>query len=200
MGSRAVLPIALAAVAVGAAVTGVWVLTGRGVPEAVGPPGFPDLAGYRAVDAASYRSSAGGEAEVVFSTRGGVECRLPEDADRLGGARCSGLLPGLPETADSGLGWTNCPAVGTDWGSSANYFPWYVFHARSEGYLPRAPGAAYHSNPPCRPSFRSPILEDGQRISAAHITCAVGPGNQLSCIDPVLNRGFVLTPAGSWTF
>lgn len=46
----------------------------------------------------------------------------------------------------------------------------------------------------------TPLLNVGQKITTAGITCAVGGDRLTACIDPLLNRGFVLQPSGSWTF
>jgi hypothetical protein len=50
------------------------------------------------------------------------------------------------------------------------------------------------------PVVTSPLLNVGQKITKADITCVVGADRLTACIDPILNRGFVLQPSGSWTF
>jgi hypothetical protein len=50
------------------------------------------------------------------------------------------------------------------------------------------------------PAITSPMLNVGQKITAANTTCLVGADRLTACIDPILNRGFVLQSSGSWTF
>ena len=50
------------------------------------------------------------------------------------------------------------------------------------------------------PIVTSPLLNVGQKITKADITCVVGADRPTACIDPILKRGFVLQRSGLWTF
>lgn len=50
------------------------------------------------------------------------------------------------------------------------------------------------------PVILSKLLDVGQKVTTANTTCLVGANRLTACIDPILNRGLVLQPSGSWTF
>lgn len=149
------------------------------------PPKFPDLNAFQPVDAAAYTVISGrgaGVGGVFFATPDGLQCGLASlangPADHTS-AECSGPLPGLPETAPRGQ--DGCERVGVASGMSSDLGPYGFFQGTC-------------------PAITTPLLNAGQKITAANTTCLVGPDRLTACIDPILNRGFVLQPSGSWTF
>lgn len=146
------------------------------------PPGFPDLGAYQPVDPARYTASARAGGAAYFVTPDGLQCVLPAPGapGQHVSASCGGRLPGLPP--DAPVGADGCSAVGSPSQLPGDLSP-YTFQA--------ATGC---------PVISAPALEVGQKITASDITCVVGPDRLTACIDPSLNRGFVLRPEGSWTF
>lgn len=157
------------------------------------PPGLPDLNAFQPVDPATYTARwRGGGAGITFHTPDGLGCgwalspdTRPEDHISAG---CSGPIPGLPDTAPRGQ--DGCATVGT-----ANAFP---SGAASPSDL--SPYRFYQGT--CIPAQyqTSPVLNVGQKFTANNTTCLVGADRLTACIDPILNRGFVLQPSGSWVF
>jgi len=149
---------------------------------AAAPPGFPDLDAFQPVDPAQYATGGRGGGQTFFATPDGLQCGWPivNKPDDHVSAGCDGPLPGLPVTAP--VGSDGCSVVGTATSLPSDLGP-YGFQ--------RGTGC---------PVLTSQVLNVGQKITAANITCVVGADRLTACIDPILNRGFVLQPAGSWTF
>jgi len=146
------------------------------------PPTFPDLNTFQPVDPAAYTASPRAGGATYFTTPDGLQCVLPKPAkagDHVS-ASCDGPLPGLP--ADAPIGKDGCSAVATPTSLPTDVGP-YSFQAGTG----------------C-PVLTTPLLNVGQKITTAGLTCVVGADRLTACIDPTLNRGFVLRPSGSWTF
>lgn len=146
------------------------------------PPKFPDLNAFQAVDPGPYTSAARAGGAAYFATPDGLQCILPNSAkpgDHVS-ASCDGPLPGLPDNAP--VGSDGCSMVGSPTSLPTDLGP-YTFQ--------KGTGC---------PIITTPLLNVGQKITKADITCVVGADRLTACIDPQLNRGFVLDPAGSWTF
>lgn len=168
-----------------------------GIPAAHAyPPGFPDLDKFMAVDAGpfthSYDYGRGGKGSTVsFGTPDGVYCNWQQSNDvvKHPEINCIGNVPGVPSHVvdRDEPGCTEVRFQG-DWVGGADTYGFLHSYA-SSGSCPKADVA--------RPST---VLKPGQKLTSSNITCAVAEGNVTACIDPVVNRGFMLTPAGSWTF
>jgi len=171
-----------------AVLTGVFSVVGLGFslaegrPATAAPPGFPDLNDFQPVDPAPYTMHFGrGGGGVFFATPDGLQCgwaSLANGPEVHVSAGCNGPIPGL----DSALvGNDGCSGVG------------------ASTSLPSDLGPYGFSKGGC-PVISTPLLNVGQKITAANTTCLVGADRLTACIDPILNRGFVLHPSGSWTF
>lgn len=152
-----------------------------------GPLGFPDLNAFQSVDPAPYTAAPRGGGGTYFSTPDGLSCLLPAPyhPGQHMSASCGGHIPGLP--AGTPTSSDGCSDVGTGAPVPTDLGP-YKF---SQGT-----GCAVVSpyNPPPK------LLNAGQKISRGDLTCVVGADRLTACIDPILNRGFVLRPSGSMTF
>lgn len=157
----------------------------RGTPgvATATPPKFPDTNAFQPVDPARYTIGFGrGGGGVFFATPDGLQCGWaslangPQDHVSAG---CSGPIPGLPEGAPRGR--YGCQSVGTASSMASDLSPYGFFDGTC-------------------PAITSPMLNVGQKITAANTTCLVGADRLTACIDPILNRGFVLQSSGSWTF
>jgi hypothetical protein len=148
------------------------------------PAGFPDLSAFQPVDPALYTGwNARGGGGTFFATPDGIQCALArgpnEPPDAHFSVGCTGPLPGLPDTAPRTP--DGCIGVGVASSLSSDLSP-YVFHRDG-----------------C-PVITSRMLNVGQKITTANTTCLVGVDRLTACVDPILNRGFVLQRSGSWTF
>ncbi|BBY24079.1 hypothetical protein [Mycobacterium stomatepiae] len=146
------------------------------------PPNFPDLNAFQSVDPAPYTASARGGGATYFATPDGLQCSVPnpgKPGDHVS-ASCDGPLPGLP--ANSPVGSDGCSVVGTPTSLPTDLGPY-----------------GFQKGTGC-PIITSPLLNVGQKITKGDITCVVGADRLTACVDPILNRGFVLQPSGSWTF
>lgn len=160
---------------------GVGLLLVGGGPAAAQPADFPDLDTFQPVDPAGYTAAPRAGGATYFVTPDGLQCVLPKPAapgDHVS-ASCGGPLPGLPDTL---VGERGCSGVDTPTSLPGDLGPY-----------------RFTKDANC-PILSSLLLNVGQRITAGGITCVVGADRLTACIDPVLNRGFVLQPAGSWTF
>ncbi|OBH12082.1 hypothetical protein A5695_17795 [Mycobacterium sp. E1747] len=170
---------------VGAALTVMAIGCSRATPgvATATPPKFPDLNAFQAVDPAPYTMQFGrGGGGVFFSTPDGLQCgwaSLANGPDDHVSAVCDGPIPGLPDGAPPGR--DGCQQVGVASTKPTDLGP-YGFH---DGGCP---------------AITAPVLNVGQKLTAANTTCLVGADRLTACIDPGLNRGFVLQPSGSWTF
>lgn len=144
------------------------------------PAGFPDINAFQPVEPSSY--IAGKQREVVaFTTPDGLQCAWaartgPEDHVSVG---CAGRLPGLPDSAP--VGDTGCTGVGVPSAMPNDLSPYGLQQNNC-------------------PVLTAPLLAAGHKLTASNITCLVGADRLTACIDPILNRGFVLQPSGSWVF
>jgi len=147
------------------------------------PPKFPDLDAFQAVDPAPYTAAARAGGGVYFDTPDGLQCTIPNPyhpGDHVS-ASCGGRLPGLPDNSPRGT--YGCSEVASPTSLPTDLGP-YTFQAGTG----------------C-PIVTSPLpLTIGQKITKGDITCVVGADRLTACVDPVLNRGFVLQSSGSWTF
>ncbi|MDO3069572.1 hypothetical protein [Mycobacteroides abscessus] len=148
------------------------------------PPGFPDLNAYSEVSVDQYVSAAGrGMTSVFFSTTEGVNCGFghpanPDGRNQL--IQCWGPLPGLQDIAAEGSGPCDTGTVNQ---FGAKYA---IGHVK---------GACKDNRP------TSKVLSPGQKVSYGNVTCGVGDGGSVACIERVNpERGFVLQPSGSFAF
>jgi len=171
-----------------AVITGTVAVLGLGCSHATPgvatatPPKFPDLNAFQSVDAAPYTSAARAGGATYFATPDGLQCILPnppKPGDHVS-ASCDGPLPGLPDNAP--VGSDGCSVVGSPSSLPTDLNPY-----------------GFQKGTGC-PVITSPLLDVGQKITKGDITCVVGTDRLTACIDPILNRGFVLRSAGSWTF
>ncbi|AWG64694.1 Uncharacterised protein [Mycobacteroides abscessus subsp. bolletii] len=144
------------------------------------PPGFPDLNTYAEVPVDQYVSPVGrGMTSVFFSTSEGVNCGFAHPANPNGQnqqIQCWGPLPGLQNIAAEGSGPCDTGTVNM----------YGIGHRKSE----------CKDNKPT-----SKILSPGQKVSYGNVTCGVGDGGSVACIERVNpERGFVLQPSGSFSF
>ncbi|CPX56774.1 Uncharacterised protein [Mycobacteroides abscessus subsp. massiliense] len=144
------------------------------------PPGFPDLNAFAEVPAADYTQSWGrGAPTVNFSTAEGIDCGFtaPKTLDGQNQLiHCDGPLPGLQDVTAKGSG--PCDS------GSVNQFD--ISHTK---------GACADVKP------HRKVLGPGQKVSYGNVTCAVGGGGLIACIERVNpERGFVLQPSGSFVF
>ncbi len=148
-------------------------------PAAATPAGFPDLSGY--TDVTQDFASSNGRGE-TFAPSDGVECGLgmPPLPSQSLGASCWGTLPGLQNIPlDSNTkGDCDLGAIGSN------------------------PRGISHYRGPCPAPTGAKVLQPGQKVSYRTITCGVAPGGVTACLDTTdgQEHGFVLDPAGSWTF
>ena len=146
------------------------------------PLGFPDLNAFQPVDPTGYTASARAGGAAYFVTPDGLQCTLPnppKPGEHVS-ASCSGPLPSLP--AGAAVATDGCSQVAAPTSLPTDLNP-YTFEQGTG----------------C-PILTSPLLDVGQKITKGDITCVVGADRLTACIDPTLNRGFVLQTAGSWTF
>ncbi len=151
--------------------------TAPGIATAT-PPNFPDLNAFQPVDPAPYTAAARAGGAAYFVTPDGLQCNLPDPSkpgDHVS-ASCDGPLPGLPGNAP--VGSDGCSVVGPPTSVPTDLGPY-----------------SFQKGTGC-PIVTSPLLTVGQKITKADITCVVGADRLTACIDPILNRGFVLQPSG----
>lgn len=159
-----------------------FALAGAGCAAAQ-PPGFPDLNAFQPVDPSGYTASARAGGAVYFVTPDGLSCIVPnpyKPGDHVS-AGCGGRLPGLPDNAPIGPG--GCSLVANPTGLPTDLGPY-----------------SFQKGTGCPIDDTTPLLNVGQKITTGIITCVVGADRLTACVDPILNRGFVLQPSGSWTF
>ncbi|WP_309224189.1 hypothetical protein [Mycobacteroides sp. CBMA 326] len=144
------------------------------------PAGFPDLNTFADVPAQAYIQKWPRSAPTVsFSTEEGINCgfgapETPNEDNQF--AFCDGPLPGLQ----------NVPARGSG--------PCDIGSVNSFG-ISHTQGACEDA----RPNWK--ILSPGHKLSYGNITCAVGRGPVVACVERIAHkRGFVLQPSGSFVF
>lgn len=160
-----------------------------GAPQAAAPPpGFPDLNGFAAMPVESYISTGlkGPQRFVTFSTPYNVQCIFtaatdPVPAGATQGVNCEGDIPGY----SGGPTETESCAVGTVSSSGVS-----GFHFQK-----------HLTNCPPRRFTSGASLNAGQKVTYQNVTCAVGDGGLVACLDTSLGEhGFVLRPSGSAAF
>ncbi|WP_458317209.1 hypothetical protein [Mycolicibacterium brisbanense] len=161
------------------------VVLGAGVlapPAAAAPPGFPDLDAFSAADPSQHVQRS--KFDTIGFTTPTLTCSWDyiDDPDRHVPVQCHGQLPGLP-----GAPGMRCGSVYEPARSSADTYvsTLYVFTRSGEAT--------------CAPPDGFPRLAAGHKLTATNNTCAV-TDDGVACIDPIVNHGFVLWPAGSWVF
>lgn len=152
------------------------------------PPGFPDLNSFASAPVDDYITTGpkGPKRFVSFSTPYNIQCNFvattdPVPAGATQGINCEGDVPGY----SGGPTATESCAVGTvgDWGASGFRF---------EKHL---------TNCPPRPFNSGALLNAGQKVTYQNVTCGVGDGGLVACLDASLGQhGFVLKPSGSEAF
>jgi hypothetical protein len=150
------------------------------------PPNFPDLDGFT-VDTNTHLVPYQRTTQLVvkFTTPDGLSCGI-DALDGVGSSvRCYGAVPGtagLPVVADA-RATAQC-----DFGVAQ-------LNSASPGVISRLRG-----NCPTDLSGAT-LLAPGQKVSMGTATCVVAAGGVTACIDSTDGgHGFVLQPAGSWTF
>lgn len=146
------------------------------------PPGFPDLSGYADVTQ-DFTSSNGREKVVTFAPADGVQCGFGMPAELAPGRQavnCYGTLPGLQNIPIGGSANGDCDL----------------------GTVRTGPSSILHYRGRCSGPTGAKVLQLGQKVSYGYITCGVAPGGITACLDTTdgQDHGFVLDPAGSWTF
>lgn len=144
------------------------------------PAGFPDLNSFAEVPTGPYVvAGSRGLSSISFSTADGINCNFgnppnPNGQNQL--VTCDGPLPGLQDVPSTGSG-------ACDIGSVNQY-------------------SIGHFKKDCKDSKPThKLLNQGQKISYGNVTCAVGDGPLIACIERVSpERGFVLQPPGSFVF
>lgn len=162
---------------------------------ALPPPSFPNLDGFTAVPADGYvaASATSGIPRITFSAGNTLVCDFyggtapaPQPSQDI---KCSGELPGMDDVPFPGAGHLrpgDC-VVG-----SVNF--------KGPGYeLSRMSYGGCGGNPATLPSGK--VLAVGQKVTYLNVTCAVGAGNLVACLDTTSgDHGFVLQSSGSWAF
>jgi hypothetical protein len=151
-------------------------------PAAAAPPGFPDLSAFAAADPAQHVQRS--RFDTIGFTTPTLTCSWDyiDEPDRHVPVQCYGQLPGLPGASGTSCGTAYRPAR-----SSADTYVSSVYVFSRGGDTTCAPPAGF------------PRLAVGQKLTATNNTCAV-TDDGVACIDPIVNHGFVLQPAGSWVF
>lgn len=190
---RGGFPRRAAAILVAAAAACCGVIIGNSPVAQALPPGFPDLDKFTAVDigpffheGAKYPQRSYGD-DMAFWTPEGVYCQWGSSVGIEGfrSIRCVGSIPGVPATVPD-QGAPGCTAIESSGSAGSTMM---VF-----SHLEPTACAAFQEK-------RWPaVLPAGYKLVAPAITCAVGEGNVTACLDPLVYKGFVLTPSGSWTF
>jgi hypothetical protein len=165
-------------------------LAAAGTPPhaAASPPGFPNLDSFAPVPVDNYITTGpkGPGRFVTFSTPYNIQCNFvattdPVPAGSSQGISCDGDIPGEA----SGPTATESCAVGTvrDWGSSG---------FRLDRELTNCPIGSFTSGA---------VLNAGQKVSYQNVTCAVGGGGLVACLDTSLGQhGFAVKPSGNVAF
>lgn len=115
-----------------------------------------------------------------------LSCSWSHSANHYG-VICTGVIPALPDTTATSSPTPACDGIELAGDTSARIYKGariYTF-VRGAGNCPAPPD--------------EPRLPAGSKLSAGTITCAVTQ-DDVACIDPIMNQGFVLSPAGSWSF
>jgi hypothetical protein len=171
-----------------------FVLSPRSAYAAPIPPGFPDLAGYAAVDASEYMFWTHGHQFMEFYPPSKhYECSVDITGSSGGhplAPRCSGDIPGADDAPAEEPITSGC--------SQAQIIP---------GTPPNPVGSIGRYNSTCEPfsgrHFDRPEeeLPAGHKITIGPITCAQGEGDNTACLDARGGgHGFVISPERSWTF
>lgn len=157
------------------------------------PAGFPDLNKFSAVPVENYITTGpkGPGRWVNFSTPYNIECQFdaapePIQARSSQALHCDGDMPGMgsvPYVQGSPVqGWCDIGTVRT----------------QNSGSL--ALNRESVMCPP-RPFNSGALLSAGQKVSSSNVTCAVGAGQLVACLDTNSGQhGFVLKPSGSEAF
>lgn len=155
---------------------------GLAAPATAAPPGFPDVGAFSAADPSQYVQRS--KFDTIGFTTPTLTCSWDyiDDPNRHVPVQCYGQLPGLP-----GASGAACASVYQPARSSADTYVSSVYVFTRGG------------DTTCAPPDGFPRLAVGQKLTATNNTCVV-TADGVACIDPVVNHGFVLQPAGSWVF
>lgn len=167
-------------------VAGIALLLAPTAQAAPPPPNFPDFTGFAVVTDTHQDTYHGESLRVVrFATPDGVFCGISALGQVGNSVRCYGRVPGLQAVAVTTDRYSQSPC---DFGVAQ-------LHAASPGVLSRVSGDC-----PTDLAGSAP-LEVGQQVVVGSTTCGVAAGDVTACLDQTDGgHGFVLTPAGSWTF
>ena len=161
------------------AATALWTAGAHSASADTG--GFPDLGAFAPVSADGFTNTVKGYSSVLFSTPYNVRCEF-----------AARPVTNLPSGAPSQL--INCAGAVPSMGSCA-----------TGAVLSQGDGPAYtveRKADDCGATFSNgTLLNVGQKITVANVTCAVGADQLIACLDTNSgNHGFVLQPSGSWGF
>lgn len=154
--------------------------------QAAPPPNFPDFTGFAVVTDTHQGTYHGESLRVVrFATPDGVFCGISALGQVGNSVRCYGRIPGLQAVAVTTDRYSPSPC---DFGVAQ-------LHAASPGVLSQVSGDC-----PTDLAGSAPLAV-GQKVVVGSTTCGIAAGDVTACIDKTDGgHGFVLTPAGSWTF
>jgi len=150
-----------------------------GVPTACAQPsGFPDLSQFTEVGAGSpvFTTTGIGTNDARFSTPDGLRCAVDN-----GTVSCQsyglGVMPKFPTNARHIGTTTTCP---------------------SENVLSDDTGSEFAYGQNCDANSGLVLLQSGQKVTIGKAVCAVGDNRLTACTNGT--HGFVIQPAGTWTF
>jgi hypothetical protein len=154
--------------------------------QAAPPPNFPDFTGFAVVTDTHGGLYQGGTSEVVtFAAPDGVLCGIYPLGGFGNSVRCYGSIPG-----SQGLAVTVDPTASApcDFGTAQ-------LRSANPGVINRITGDC-----PSGLAGATPMAA-GQKVWVGTTTCGVAAGNVTACYDTTDGgHGFVLQPAGSWSF
>lgn len=171
-----------------ATIAAVWTATAVAVPVTASaePPGFLDISGFTDVSTQYIDHDHGGNVARFF-TPGGLMCEIASSG--VGAYNCDGEdVPGFPANiSKSPVDSSSC-----------------LRQSAAATRATNAPRLAYFQSAVCGSNVvPERVLHPGQKIvipatSGTTVTCAVGEGDLTACTTG--SHGFVLSPAGAWTF
>lgn len=146
---------------------------------------FPDLTRLTPVRAQELYKPLRSGSSYEFLTPSNIYCRIT-----LGSIGCSGDIPGIPVSTPHTTTGTDCALIAAEVGQNLNTGP-YTFQ-RHGGNCATIDYQHTHR------------LNNGQKaqlylMQPVTVTCGVDQPARLACKD-TNNHGFVIDPAGSWTF
>jgi len=141
------------------------------------PQSFPDLSSFTEIDHNSPIIAAGRIRNIArFATPDGLRCTASNGTQECRSYGL-GIIPAFPSTAVHLTTSTACP---------------------SERVASSDASASFSYTQDCDATTSLPVLNTGQKITIGKATCVVGENRLTACTNGT--HGFVVQPAGSWTF